>query len=412
MNIISADKNDTPQKIIDKIRTEINAVYNNSEYNIVVEKFDEIDGKIDNVDEVKELSVPYIAYKNQAGYGESTDNIYYFGIKHKNDPSQFGWSFVSVVEEQIDIPDLPDAIEPVKNLFGSAGKIRIKGDNRYETSMKAADGIKKSLAEDKFNTIIVACGDDYADALSGSYLAKKKNAPILLVDYAYEAAIKDYIYTNVKTGGTVYLLGGTGAVSQEFEKSLHDYNVKRLGGADRYETNLKILDEAGIEGDKILLCSAWSFADSLSASATGNPILLVGNSLNKKQAALLKSFEPKKYYIIGGEGAVNYDVEKTLRKYGKVERVSGLNRYETSVAVANEFFDYGADAGVLAYGENFPDGLSAGPLALSISAPLILVSDSDIACAAKYFGNMGIKRAAALGGESLISDSSIDSILY
>lgn len=102
-------------------------------------------------------------------------------------------------------------------------------------------------------------------------------------------------------------------------------------------TNLKILREAGLGDDKLLLCSAWSFADSLSASATGNPILLVGNSLSKEQTEILKASDIKKYYIIGGEGVVNHEIQKSLRKYGKVERVSGLTRYETSVAVANEF---------------------------------------------------------------------------
>ena len=299
----------------------------------------------------------------------------------------------------------------INALFSANTKIRINGDTRYETSMKTADSLKKSLGVDKFNTVIVAYGDDYADALSGSYLAKKNNAPILLIDSAHESALKNYIDENVEPGGTVYLLGGVGVVSQRFENSLSNFAVKRLGGIDRYETNLKILREAGLGDDKLLLCSAWSFADSLSASATGNPILLVGNSLSKEQTEILKASDIKKYYIIGGEGVVNHEIQKSLRKYGKVERVSGLTRYETSVAVANEFFDYGADAGVLVYGENFPDGLSAGPLALSISAPLILVSNYDTVYASEYFSNMGIKRVAALGGPTLISDNSIDFIL-
>ena len=299
----------------------------------------------------------------------------------------------------------------INALFSADTKIRINGDTRYETSMKTADSLKKSLGVDKFNTVIVAYGDDYADALSGSYLAKKNNAPILLIDSAHESALKNYIDENVEPGGTVYLLGGVGVVSQRFENSLSNFAVKRLGGIDRYETNLKILREAGLGDDKLLLCSAWSFADSLSASATGNPILLVGNSLSKEQTEILKASDIKKYYIIGGEGVVNHEIQKSLRKYGKVERVSGLTRYETSVAVANEFFDYGADAGVLVYGENFPDGLSAGPLALSISAPLILVSNYDTVYASEYFSNMGIKRVAALGGPTLISDNSIDFIL-
>ena len=85
---------------------------------------------------------------------------------------------------------------------------------------------------------------------------------------------QSYIKDNVNAGGTIYLLGGEAAVSEEFENSFDGYIVKRLGGNNRYETNLSILRESGINEDDILICSATSFADSLSASAVGKPIML------------------------------------------------------------------------------------------------------------------------------------------
>ena len=97
--------------------------------------------------------------------------------------------------------------------------------------------------------MIVASGTGFADALAGSYLAAQKNAPILLVRGANVNDVKNYIKQNLVSGGTVYLLGGVNAVPQTMETGLDGFKVKRLGGADRYTTNLLILQEAGV-GDK------------------------------------------------------------------------------------------------------------------------------------------------------------------
>ena len=81
---------------------------------------------------------------------------------------------------------------------------RVAGDSRYDTSTAAADALMNSLGVDKFDNIIVASGSDYPDALAGSYLAKVKNAPVVLVgkDTVTEYDVKQYISRNLKEGGT------------------------------------------------------------------------------------------------------------------------------------------------------------------------------------------------------------------
>ena len=303
------------------------------------------------------------------------------------------------------------------DIFGSESMIRIAGDNRYATSTAAADALKKSLGVDKFENIIVASGDDYPDALAGSYLAKVKNAPVMLVgkDSNTEADVKQYINKNLKKGGTVYLLGGTGVVTSRFEKSLGDLKVERLGGQTRYETNIAILKEAGVDKEDLLVCTGEGFADSLSASAVGKPILLVaGSGVNDTQKKYLGSLKIKDIYLIGGTGVVSDKIGTQLKKYDqddKCERVAGQNRYLTSVAVAEEFFPKGSDSTVLAYAMNFPDGLAGGPLALSIKAPLILTDNSGYSEAVAYAKSAGIKKAAVLGGPTLISDGVVNRII-
>lgn len=289
---------------------------------------------------------------------------------------------------------------------------RYSGNNRYETAFAVADALKEQQGVDKFENIIVAYGDNYADALAGSYLAKVKNAPILVVNSRMESYVKDYIDENTSKAGTIYLLGGEGVVSRNFANSLTSsgYNVKRLGGANRYETNMSILRESGVTNEDILVCSASSFADSLSASAVGKPILLVNTSLYDEQKDLLSTFDTDRFYLIGGTGAVTASVGTELRQYGTVERVAGSNRYTTSKAIADKFFAGGSDTIVIASGDDFPDGLTGGPLAMSLSSPLFLVNDRNTSSAAEYVADHGLDVITVIGGTGVVSDDAANAI--
>ena len=163
---------------------------------------------------------------------------------------------------------------------------RIAGDDRIATSLGIATQLKDTLNVEKFETVVVASALNFPDALTGSYLAAKESAPILLTYEAANAKVQTYIENNLKEGGTVYILGGSTAVSTGFEDDLSakGINVVRLAGSDRFGTNLAILQKAGItSGQEVLICTATGFADSLSASAAGLPILLVHNSLRADQ---------------------------------------------------------------------------------------------------------------------------------
>ena len=61
----------------------------------------------------------------------------------------------------------PDSLKPEDIIFAQSNNVRIYGDNRYKTSIEAADELKKGWGISKFDNIIVAGGNNYADALSG-----------------------------------------------------------------------------------------------------------------------------------------------------------------------------------------------------------------------------------------------------
>ena len=310
--------------------------------------------------------------------------------------------------------ELHNVVPPV--IIGDNDDLRIEriaGKTRYNTAFMAADKLKKELKVDKFDNIVIASGTNFPDALAGAYLAKVKNAPVLLARRQEAAAVADYVRNNMKEGGTVYILGGTGAVPSDMEEALKAQGItkaKRLKGKNRYQTNIAILEEAGVKGEDILVCAGEGYADSLSASATGRPVLLVGGKLLPEQEDYLKSIKTKisgNVYAIGGKGAVSESVFKEVCAYakGEKERLSGTTRYTTSKAVADKFFPGIHNTVVLAYAQDYPDGLAGGPVAYAMNSPLLLVVSSNTAAAKEYATAHASKKCIILGGNSLISDA-------
>ena len=290
----------------------------------------------------------------------------------------------------------------------NATVIRLSGKDRFQTSFAVAEELKLRLGVDKFESIIVANGANFPDALSGSYLAAVKTAPILLSgnENTNDMTV-DYIRENLKPSGTVYLLGGKNAVSETFESALREFRVKRLAGKSRFETNLAILEEAGVGNKPILICTGMSFADSLSASATEFPILLVqGDELLPSQTAFLNALDGNDLFVIGGTSAVSETMAQKLAVYGNVDRVAGKTRFETSIAIAERFFPT-LDNIVLAYGGNFPDGLCGASLAAAVGAPLVLTMEGREADAAAYAAEQMPSEGYVLGGKKLIPDQSV-----
>ena len=291
---------------------------------------------------------------------------------------------------------------------------RIFGENRHETALTVADALKTALGVSHFDAVLIASGTESADALSGSYLATVKNAPILLTNGANANDLVRYITDNLSESGTVYILGGTSAVSQEIEDAVKttERTVKRLAGETRIQTNLAILQEAGVNGKEILVTTCWDYADSLAVSATGLPILLVNpnsNELADDQLIFLQAVNAPKLTIIGGSAIISSEFETELEAYFSVDRIFGSTREETSAAVAEHYFSQ-PDTVCIAYSRNFPDALSGGPLAHAMGAPLLLVNSGTGKTAQSYISANDIASGYVLGGAAVLSDGLIRSV--
>lgn len=294
--------------------------------------------------------------------------------------------------------------------------VRSEGKDRFETAINTAYKLKTALGVEKFDVIIVAASHNYPDALSGSCLAAKYDAPILVVRTGnktggVEEAVK-FIDENLGEGGKVYILGGASAVSADAEEKIKAVagSVIRLAGSDRYETNMSVLEEAGFEdGSDLIVADAGNFADALSASALGKPILLVNKktgTLSREQVDFLAGRNFGHIYILGGESAVPELISDELKVMFlgvPVERIADESRYETSVKIAEKFFEKPA-AVSLATGSTFSDGLTGGSLAHAVASPLILTRSDSAAnqAAVKYVKKVVTDKLIAIGGQAAL----------
>ncbi len=161
--------------------------------------------------------------------------------------------------------------------------------------------------------------------------------------------------------------------------------VDRASGSNRYETAaiLGLLADEGYQqwtGESfplVFVATGTNYPDALSAGAMQVPILLTDPSrLPAETLAAIDIIQPIYIMILGGPGAVSYDVESALlaNNVGMVERLSGANRFDTSAQI-DRLFGTCCGAGVpthLATGENFPDALAAGPAARYEQASILL----------------------------------------
>lgn len=286
--------------------------------------------------------------------------------------------------------------------------VRVSGDTRYDTAYKNADALKKQLGLEMFDSAVVACGTNYPDALSSAYLAKVKNAPLLLSEAREVNGTVDYIRKNVTKGKTVYLVGGADVLPEQIKTILgSDYDVKRLEGEDRFLTNLAVLKEANVNNEDVMICSGLGYADALSAAATGKPVMLVGKALTEEQKAYLAGINPAKFYIVGGSDVVSDRVKAELETMRSVERISGEDRYETALNVAKKFFDMTSSTVVIATGDGFADGLVGSVTAIANNAPLLLANRNNIKGVAEFVKETGAKRSIVMGGADVISNEAV-----
>lgn len=296
----------------------------------------------------------------------------------------------------------------------STGLNRLSGLNRIDTAIEIA----KASYAGKVSNVILASSDCYADALTGSVLAYKLNAPILLIgsSEAEQEKVLSYMKSNLDTAGNVYILGGTGVVTSIFEAKIGTNgfkNITRLGGANRYETSLKIAERLDTKiGAPVVLAYGEDYPDALSISSIASvmqyPILLVEkDKISDSIKSKLTQIKPIRVYIIGLQGGVSSAAEEQVAQAtslgkGNIVRIGGADRYETSIAVA-KYFNLTGENVCIATGESYPDAIAGSVYSANLNSPMILVGKNLSDNAINYLKTRKITGAKIFGGEAVVS---------
>ena len=248
---------------------------------------------------------------------------------------------------------------------------------------------------------VVASREDYADALAGAVLAAERGAPILLTDSdSLSAGVRRFL---VEEGiETVWLLGGPAAVSRDAERAIATVHgssgppvaIKRVAGADRFETAAAVAAEVGAGTDEVALAlgrhpefnRAWPDAlgaASLAATPDRVPTLLTrADHVPDPTLEALEALGVERVHVLGGPAAVADGVLSELRGRGlEVARLAGKDRYATGVAVAEEAlgrFDDPTPRVTFASGQSYTHALVAGGVAGRRGGPLLLVPPDDL----------------------------------
>lgn len=196
---------------------------------------------------------------------------------------------------------------------------RIYGGDRFETSNKIAQEILK-IDKSKVSSYAVVNGyKGLADAISFSPISGEKTIPIILSDEKGNVNIPSEIKTSEDVHST-YIIGGEVSVPKKVESELK--NPARISGADRNDTNAKIIERFYTEselknvfvakdgyGDQGMLIDG--LAIGAYAASEKSPIVLTHGKLSSEQRRVLEKKNINNIFQIGN-GANSMAVTELL----------------------------------------------------------------------------------------------------
>lgn len=182
--------------------------------------------------------------------------------------------------------------ESVKSTVNDINIERLKGNNRYETSVKVMEKTKEFVDAEY---LLIASGKNFPDALSAnSFMADHKALMVLSDGNSYPKSDLQEI-----------AIGGVNQLP------LNGFTGERIAGNDRYQTALAIARRSFENNENAILANSKVFADSLSAVSVAKnykaPIILTDNeNLTQSTKSYLENMNS--VTIIGGEKSVSSNI--------------------------------------------------------------------------------------------------------
>ncbi|HBF0233817.1 TPA: cell wall-binding protein Cwp10 [Clostridioides difficile] len=204
--------------------------------------------------------------------------------------------------------------------------------------------------------------------------------------------------------------------------STSNVTVKKLKGADRFETAIKISQSGWTKSDTVVIVNGEdkSMVDGLTAtplaSVKNSPILLSSNDkLPQKTVEELKRLNPSKVVVIGGNNSMPNSVVEAIKAVNSkisVQRIGGDTRYQTSINIAKEIDKTNNVSKLyIGAGNGEADSLSIASLAGKEKTPIVLTQKDGVDNEAEQFIKSNkVSNIYFIGGVEKISNKAIEQV--
>jgi putative cell wall-binding protein len=196
------------------------------------------------------------------------------------------------------------------------------GANRYETNTAVAEELVKLGVS--ASDVLVVGGEGFSDALSVAPVAAAKGQILLLANNNSSQPAIDFVKEN---NSKVTVVGTSNVINDTVYNAL-GATTRVDGGTDRFDTNLKVLDnfKDSLKTDKLYIANATAatpddlYADALVASAVAGkysaPLVLVdtetSDATTKAIAYIGNNGKTSDVQLIGGTGVVSANTETAI----------------------------------------------------------------------------------------------------
>ncbi len=304
-----------------------------------------------------------------------------------------------------------------------------QGSTRYETAAAQAAAAFPEGVSSGYAVLVSGENDGWPDALSASSLAGMLDCPVLLTS-TWELPQTTCDVLDELNIDHVVVVGGEAAVSADVAAEVEGLvsAVERVSGSNRQDTQSAVYrygKEHGVWSSQAFVASCGNFADALSASSIAYsntmPVFLVwpDGSFTDSQVADLFDGSIESAIVLGGQSAVSDATEGFMQvatminsqsegNSGNVERISGGDRYETSLAIA----EWAAGAGcagwnnaAFASGSVAADALAGSSLQGKDDSVVLLVDNAGSATVSgiAYHAHEVSSSVRVFGGTSAVS---------
>lgn len=292
--------------------------------------------------------------------------------------------------------------------FATGPVTRLAGPDRIATSIATSQASHGSLSA---AAVVLARADAFPDALAGAPFARAQGGPILLTaSDALDPRVAEEITRLLAPGSTVFLLGGTAALSDGVAQAVTDlgYGVERLAGANRFATAAAIAGHVAQPRGPLFIADGGTFQAALlagnAAARDFTAVLLTDGAAMPAETQAFIDAHPELERVAVGTPAVTADPA--------ADGVPGEDPARLSVDLAMRVWGTDVATVAVASATAFPDGLTGGPHSADRQAPLLLTDPQSLSQPLRdhLTANPTVDRVFVYGGEAAVSADVADEL--